>query len=137
MVKFYDDTQVIFSENVGDYVLEYLKYKNTLLINTTISSNGKGHYLSDFLSEFNDTDDIHEDLLSILGDVLDMNLLNEVISAESLSAYVEKENTYFIDEDDLVSGKQKASENPEMFIPTSIFKEIILKWLEFLENQRS
>ncbi|NRA51505.1 MAG: DUF5376 family protein [Phaeodactylibacter sp.] len=137
MAKFNDDTQVLFSENVGDYVLEYLKYKNTLLINTTISSNGKGHYLSDFLSEFNDTDDIHEDLLSILDDVLDMNLLNEVISAESLSAYVEKENTYFIDEDDLVSGKQKASENPEMFIPTSIFKEIILKWLEFLESQGS
>ena len=120
MAKFNDDTQVLFSENVGDYVLEYLKYKNTLLINTTISSNGKGHYLSDFLSEFNDTDDIHEDLLSILDDVLDMNLLNEVISAESLSAYVEKENTYFIDEDDLVSGKQKAYENPDMFIPTSI-----------------
>ena len=135
MAKFNDDTQVLFSENVGDYTLEYLKYKNTFLINTTKSSNGKGHYLSDFLSEFNDTDDIHEDLLSILDDVLDMNLLNEVINVESLSAYVEKDNTYFIDEDDLVSGKQKASENPEMFIPTSIFKEITLKWFEFLENQ--
>jgi len=137
MKKFNNFKQVLFSENIGDYVLEYLKHKNTLLIKATISSNGKGHYLGDFLSQFNNTDDIHEDLLPILDDVLDMNLLNEVISAECLSAYVEKENTYFIDEYDLVSGKLKASENPEMFIPTSIFKKIILKWLEFLESQGS
>lgn len=136
MAKFNDDTQVIFSEIFDNYILKYLKYRNTLLINVAISSINRGHYLSDFLSEFNDSDDINEYLLSIIDEVLNVNLLNEVISANSLSAYVEKENTYFIKGQDLVVGKQEASEKPEMFIPTSTLKAIVLKWRNFLESQR-
>lgn len=134
MNKFSNETEIIFSETFGDYVLEYLKQKNTLLINVIITSNNKGHYLSDFLSEFNESDDLREDLLSPLNDVLNMVLLNEVISGECSSAYVENENTYFINGRKGLD-KQKSSENPEMFVSTRDFKEIILKWLEFLESQ--
>ena len=135
MNNFSDDTKIISSESFGDYDLEYLKQKNTLLINVIVSSNNKGHYLSDFLSEFNESDDVKEDLLSPINDVMNAVLLNEVISGECLSAYVENEYTYFINGRKGLD-KQKSSENPEMFVSTSIFKEIILKWLEFLESQK-
>ena len=135
MAKFHNDTKVVFSEMFNDYVLEYLKYQNTLLINAIISSTGKGHYFCDFLSEFKHSADINDDLLPILDDVLNMNFINKVIGAGALCAYVEKENTYFIEEYDLVAGKKKASKNPEMFISTFIFQEISKKWLEFLKSQ--
>lgn len=136
MTKFNNDTQIISSEKFNDLTLEFRKYKNTLIMNAMMTSSGQGHYLSDFLSEFNDKDDVTDDLLPVVNDVLNMNLLNEVISAESLCAYVEKENTYFISEDDLASGKELASKNSSMFIKTFSFKEIAEKWLDFLESQQ-
>ncbi|TCI85011.1 hypothetical protein [Tenacibaculum sp. M341] len=136
MANYNKKTKLIHIENIDNYRLSYLKYKNTPLINVTLKSTKEDHYIGDFLSCHKDKNDIRDDILNMIDNVLDNKSLNEVLSSQYLSVYVEKENSFFIESSDLVIGKKIAMEHSKMLIPTPIFKEITQQWLVFLELEQ-
>lgn len=132
MARYNKSTKVVFTEEYGGFKIEYLKYKNLLFIDVVIKETNTGHFMSDFLSEFGNTNDLIEELMPALEQVIGMDAPNEVICVEGSCAYIEKQKTYFINSDNLTLGKQLAEEKPEMYVTTECFKVIVEKWYDFL-----
>ena len=132
MARYNKSTKIVLTEEYGSFKIEYLKYKSLLFIDVAIKETNIGHFMSDFLSEFDNTNDLIEDLMPALEQVICTDAPNEVICVESSCAYIEKQKTYFINGDNLTFGKQVAKEKPEMHVTTECFKVIVEKWYDFL-----
>ncbi|CAL2083505.1 conserved protein of unknown function [Tenacibaculum sp. 190524A02b] len=110
--------------------MKILKKYNLEVNNNRISSKDNDkQILTHFLSFWENTQDIKEDLLPELNLVITKKLKFNDIGADVVGvAYVEKEITKLI-------GSDIGHSNFEL--PTEDFKKIILEWLSILEKVRS
>lgn len=113
----------------------YTSSDNELFLDVVSRKQNSHNYIEGFLHHWDDSNDIKEDILPLISSVKNEFSINEFISSEISCAYVEKEITFFIHENDITKGKQEASKNSDRYIKTDIFEEIIIKWLEFLISQ--
>jgi hypothetical protein len=137
MATFHPDTKIVFTDEIAGLVLEFRKYNNNLMLNSFFSTTGEDHYIGYFLSQFNDSKDITDDMIPLINEVLEVKTANEVISANYIRAFVEKQNTYFIEGRDFDVSLQKAKGISNMYIRTQDFMQIIAKWVDFLESQEA
>lgn len=121
----------------GYNVIFYKSESAGMLIDVIDEKSGSHNYMEGFLSHWDDSSDIREDLIPMIDSVNNGYSISEFISSEISCAYIEKETAFFIYESDIKKGKEEAFKDPDRYIPTKIFKEIILKWLEFLESKES
>ncbi len=122
--------------SIHEYDITFYKSIDNELFLDVVSKRQNSHnYIEGFLRHWNDSNDVKEDILPLISSVKNGFSINEFISSEISCAYVEKEITFFIHENDITKGKQEASINSDRHIKTKIFEEIIIKWLEFLISE--
>jgi hypothetical protein len=83
-----------------------------------------------------DVSDIKEDVIDTIDEVVGRNWGNEVIGNNFtlMSVIVEPEMCYITSDNDLAKGKEKAISDSSMQMKTSEFRQVSMKWLEFLES---
>lgn len=137
-----------FDADSGSYSLTTIEYRYFEL-ECYIFNSGKAPMISVWdskLESYNsigliyymdDVSEIKEDVIATIDEVVDRNWGDEIIGNNYtlISVIVEPEICYITSENDLAKGKEKAISDPSMQIKTSDFREISVKWLEFLESQ--
>lgn len=138
--RFNPSIKILTKEEVqlDEYSLTFYVSENTgLLIDVVDSKTGIHNSIEGFLKHWDDANDIREDLLPMIDLVVNGYSRNEFISSDISCSYIEQEKTFFIHESNIIEGKFAARNNSSRNMPTSKFKAIILKWLDFLESQKS
>jgi len=113
-----------------NYMTKYML--NTVIkndIQTVLTDKPEYQILASYLAEWSCIGDIKEDLLPEIESVLSGEVTSTDVDADVVGlAYIEKETTKLMGSDVGYA---------DMELPTIEFREIIIKWLEFLENSKA
>lgn len=125
----------------GKYNLEfYILDENSMVPRLYIldKESNEYHYGGIFFPFGWDAEDTKEDLIPTIEDVIERNWGDEILGNNYtlLSAIITPETTYFTSENNLDLGRRIADKNENMKMSTADFREISVKWLEFLESHR-
>ena len=95
------------------------------------------HIGGDFLSYEWNAKEIKEELLPVIDEVIERKWGDEILGNNFtiMSVIINPKKTYFTSNNDLGEGRKEAHQDENKQLDTSMFREIILKWLEFVESQ--
>jgi len=135
-----DEMYNLTLSKIGKYELEFYvfegKSEEPLLYVKSLET-ATYNYVGDFYRFCWDAKEIREDLLPTIQEVINKGWGDEVLSSELLTAIIEPGITYFTNNHNLKEGKEAARKDERMQIPTEDFRQISLRWLEFLESQNN
>lgn len=118
------------------YVLSEVSTPYLFILNTETGSYNLGSYI--FYMVWDIPKEIREDLLPTIDNILEQPWMSEIIVNDYtlINAIIYAEKIYFMPNSvtDLGIGKKEVEADESKQLDTRVFKEIILKWLDFLET---
>ena len=135
MKKFNKDMVLVSAVQVDSYRLEIRSIQDRFYIGVFDLSINAYHWAGDLLLDFETSDMIKEDMIPYIDQVVNGKEDCDSLGIHIIGALVEPEYTYFMDDKIMDRGKLVSEKDPSMYMKTETFREIAVKWMEFLESK--